>query len=64
MVEGEYGVPVIAHCCLEPHGQVTAWGADKLARALALVQSKTTAFGSFDPLIASLLSLRPALILP
>jgi len=21
--EGEYGIPVITHCCLEPHGQVT-----------------------------------------
>ncbi|TMP99094.1 MAG: xanthine dehydrogenase family protein molybdopterin-binding subunit [Verrucomicrobia bacterium] len=23
VVEGEYGLPVITHCCLEPHGQVT-----------------------------------------
>jgi len=23
VVEGEYGCPVITHCCLEPHGQVT-----------------------------------------
>ncbi len=23
VVEGEYGIPVITHCCLEPHGQVT-----------------------------------------
>lgn len=22
IVEGEYGIPVITHCCLEPHGQV------------------------------------------
>lgn len=22
VVEGEYGIPVITHCCLEPHGQV------------------------------------------
>jgi xanthine dehydrogenase YagR molybdenum-binding subunit len=22
-VEGEYGIPTITHCCLEPHGQVT-----------------------------------------
>ncbi|HKS35579.1 MAG TPA: xanthine dehydrogenase family protein molybdopterin-binding subunit [Verrucomicrobiae bacterium] len=22
-IEGEYGLPVITHCCLEPHGQVT-----------------------------------------
>src|SRR5579883_541487 len=24
--EGLYGVPVITHCCLEPHGAVAAWG--------------------------------------
>src|SRR5256885_1223056 len=23
VVEGEYGIPVVTHCCLEPHGQVT-----------------------------------------
>ncbi|MCS1408024.1 MAG: putative xanthine dehydrogenase molybdenum-binding subunit XdhA [Verrucomicrobia subdivision 3 bacterium] len=23
IVEGNYGIPVITHCCLEPHGQVT-----------------------------------------
>lgn len=23
VIEGEYGIPVITHCCLEPHGQVT-----------------------------------------
>src|SRR5207249_10723650 len=23
VVEGEYGIPVITHCCLESHGQVT-----------------------------------------
>ena len=23
VVEGDYGIPVIAHCCLESHGQVT-----------------------------------------
>ncbi len=26
--EGLYGIPVIVHCCLEPHGAVAAWGAD------------------------------------
>ena len=26
--EGLYGIPVITHCCLEPHGAVAAWGAD------------------------------------
>jgi xanthine dehydrogenase YagR molybdenum-binding subunit len=24
-VEGNYGVPVITHCCLEPHGSVMEW---------------------------------------
>ena len=28
--EGEYGIPVITHCCLEPHGQVIAWKGDQL----------------------------------
>src|SRR5437763_426651 len=29
-VEGYYGIPVITHCCLEPHGQTIAWGAEKM----------------------------------
>lgn len=28
--EGEYGIPVITHCCLEPHGQVIAWQGDNV----------------------------------
>ncbi|MEJ7608091.1 MAG: xanthine dehydrogenase family protein molybdopterin-binding subunit, partial [Bryobacteraceae bacterium] len=28
--EGEYGIPVITHCCLEPHGQVIAWQGEKV----------------------------------
>ena len=24
--EGHYAIPVITHCCLEPHGQVVQWG--------------------------------------
>ena len=28
--EGTYGIPVITHCCLEPHGQVVAWQGDKV----------------------------------
>ncbi len=27
--EGRYNIPVLTHCCLEPHGQVIAWG-DKI----------------------------------
>src|SRR5207247_11435423 len=30
-VEQTYSIPVITHCCLEPHGQITEWeGEDKL----------------------------------
>lgn len=28
--EGEYGIPVITHCCLELHGQVVQWDGDKV----------------------------------
>jgi xanthine dehydrogenase YagR molybdenum-binding subunit len=28
--EGSYGIPVITHCCLEPHGQTIAWKNDKI----------------------------------
>ncbi|HEY3138202.1 MAG TPA: xanthine dehydrogenase family protein molybdopterin-binding subunit [Blastocatellia bacterium] len=27
-VEGDYGLPVITHCCLEPHGSVMEWEDD------------------------------------
>lgn len=30
VVNGEYGIPVITHCCLEPHGQVVAWRGNKI----------------------------------
>jgi xanthine dehydrogenase YagR molybdenum-binding subunit len=30
MSEGDYGIPVITHCCLEPHGQTVAWDGDKV----------------------------------
>ncbi len=29
-VEGHYGIPVINHCCLEPHGQVVEWNGDHI----------------------------------
>lgn len=28
--EGTYGCPVVTHCCMESHGQVTEWQDDKL----------------------------------
>ena len=30
VIEGEYGIPVITHCCLEPHGQVIDWQDDSM----------------------------------
>jgi xanthine dehydrogenase YagR molybdenum-binding subunit len=30
VVEGHYGIPVITHCCLEPHGNVMEWKGDKI----------------------------------
>jgi xanthine dehydrogenase YagR molybdenum-binding subunit len=30
VAEGTYGIPVITHCCLEPHGQVIEWRGDKV----------------------------------
>lgn len=29
-LDGEYGIPVITHCCLEPHGQVISWKGNQL----------------------------------
>lgn len=29
-VEGYYAIPVLTHCCLEPHGQVIEWKGDKM----------------------------------
>src|SRR5215203_5011534 len=28
--QGSYGIPVITHCCLEPHGTVIQWQGDKV----------------------------------
>ena len=28
VVEGKYGIPMITHCCLEPHGVVAEWTSD------------------------------------
>ena len=28
--EGYYAIPVLTHCCLEPHGQVTEWKPDEM----------------------------------
>src|SRR5262249_35085196 len=28
--EGSYGIPVVTHCCLEPHGNVIEWKGDQV----------------------------------
>ena len=30
VMEGEYGIPVITHCCLEPHGNAVQWSGDTI----------------------------------
>ncbi len=30
VMEGEYGIPVLTHCCLEPHGSALEWTGDKI----------------------------------
>jgi xanthine dehydrogenase YagR molybdenum-binding subunit len=30
VIEGEYGIPVITHCCLESHGNVVQWQGEKV----------------------------------
>ena len=34
-VEGYYGIDVITHCCLEPHGSTVVWEGDKLTAYLS-----------------------------
>ena len=29
-LDGFYGIPVITHCCLEPHGQIVAWNGENI----------------------------------
>ncbi|MBC7926476.1 MAG: xanthine dehydrogenase family protein molybdopterin-binding subunit [Bryobacteraceae bacterium] len=42
--EGQYSIPVITHCCLEPHGNVVAWQGDQI-RLWPSTQSVTTIAG-------------------
>src|SRR6266404_2287710 len=34
-IEGNYGLPVITHCCLEPHGSVMQWDGDNVLANLS-----------------------------
>src|SRR5579859_3232151 len=31
VMEGNYGIPVLTHCCLEPHGQAAQWSGDSIS---------------------------------
>src|SRR4029079_939171 len=35
VVEAEYGIDAITHCCLEPHGTTLSWDGDKLTAYLS-----------------------------
>lgn len=41
IVEGKYGLPVITHCCLEPHGSVMEWEGDQNVLAHLSTQAVT-----------------------
>ena len=44
VTEGEYGIPVITHCCLEPHGQVIQWQGEQI-RYFPSTQAVSTVAG-------------------
>jgi xanthine dehydrogenase YagR molybdenum-binding subunit len=45
--EGYYGIPVITHCCLEPHGQVTEWPDPQSLKVWASTQGVSILGGQF-----------------
>ena len=47
-IEGTYGSPVITHCCLESHGQVTEWQGDTLT-VWASTQAVSNLAGEYAP---------------
>jgi xanthine dehydrogenase YagR molybdenum-binding subunit len=50
VVEGYYGVPVITHMCLEPHGSTCFWDGDKLIAYLSTQNVSGTAAQFAGPL--------------
>jgi xanthine dehydrogenase YagR molybdenum-binding subunit len=50
VVEGYYGVPVITHMCLEPHGSTCYWDGDKLIAYLSTQNVSGTAIQFATPL--------------
>ena len=49
-VEHALGIPMINHCCLEPHGQVTEWEGDNLTAWASTQAVSTLAFQFAGPL--------------
>jgi xanthine dehydrogenase YagR molybdenum-binding subunit len=43
--EGLYGIPVLEHCCLEPHGQVVSWTPDNKVEYNPSTQAVTSIRG-------------------
>lgn len=53
VLQSEYGIPVITHCCLEPHGQVSEWKGDAInywpsTQAVSTVGNQLAQALSFD----------------
>jgi xanthine dehydrogenase YagR molybdenum-binding subunit len=46
--EGQYGIPVVTHCCLETHGQVIQWQGDQI-HVFPSTQDVTHYAGSLGP---------------
>jgi xanthine dehydrogenase YagR molybdenum-binding subunit len=46
--EGQYGIPVVTHCCLEAHGQVIQWQGDQV-HVFPSTQDVTHYAGSLGP---------------
>lgn len=57
VVEGNYGAEVMEHCCLETHGQVCEWDAEKKNLT---VWASTQAVASIGPQYAEHLKIPPA----
>ncbi len=50
VVEGRYGIDVITHCCLEPHGTTLRWEGDRLIAHLSTQNVSRTDDGFADAL--------------
>lgn len=46
--EGDYGIPVIVHCCLEPHGHVVEWVGPQSVRTFSSTQGVSAMPGQFS----------------